>query len=264
MKLSIITINYNNRDGLQKTVNSIRDFEWIVIDGGSTDGSKELIEKYADHFSYWVSEPDKGIYHAMNKGIEVAKGDYLQFVNSGDWLFDDTVLERCLAHDIDADVLYGDSMFVFEDHTERYCYPSPLKFKDLYCGFLGHASSFIKARLLKMEKYNENYRIVSDWEFWIKLALHNGKFYHLDDCVSYFNTEGISSTNASLRKQEREKVVFEQVPNILVEDVEYTKKLEALLDDNQVKDVLLLGRKKRLYHKIITACFKFIRIIDRF
>ena len=80
MKLSIITVNYNNREGLQRTIDSVvsqtfRDFEWIVIDGGSTDGSKELIKQYADHFSYWVSEPDKGIYNAMNKGILKATGE---------------------------------------------------------------------------------------------------------------------------------------------------------------------------------------------
>ncbi len=92
MKLSIITVNLNNKDGLQKTIDSVisqtfKDFEWIVIDGGSTDGSKELIEKYSDYISYWVSEPDKGIYNAMNKGIKVAKGDYLEFLNSGDIFF---------------------------------------------------------------------------------------------------------------------------------------------------------------------------------
>ena len=91
MKLSIITINYNNKNGLQKTIDSVisqtfKDFEWIIIDGGSTDGSKELIEKYSQHITYWVSEPDKGIYNAMNKGIKVAKGEYLFFLNSGDYL----------------------------------------------------------------------------------------------------------------------------------------------------------------------------------
>ena len=83
--LSIITINYNNINGLQNTLKSVfcqsrHDFEWIVIDGGSTDGSKELLEKYTNRINYWVSEPDHGIYEAMNKGIKVAKGDYLQFL----------------------------------------------------------------------------------------------------------------------------------------------------------------------------------------
>ena len=84
MKLSIITINYNNKAGLQRTIDSVicqtcKDFEWIVIDGGSTDGSKQLIEQYQSHFAYWCSEPDNGVYHAMNKGITHAKGEYLLF-----------------------------------------------------------------------------------------------------------------------------------------------------------------------------------------
>ena len=97
MKLSIITVNLNNRDGLKKTIDSVisqtfKDFEWIVIDGGSTDGSRELIEQYVNHFAYWVSEPDKGVYNAMNKGVKKAKGEYLQFLNSGDWLRDENTV----------------------------------------------------------------------------------------------------------------------------------------------------------------------------
>ena len=143
MKLSIITINLNNRDGLQKTIDSVvsqtfRDFEWIVIDGGSTDGSKELIEQYADHFSYWVSEPDKGIYNAMNKGIKVAKGEYLQFLNSGDWLVDEKALERCFWHESKADIAYGDLWFCNGEEKERYKYPNKLTLKYLYDFSLGH------------------------------------------------------------------------------------------------------------------------------
>ena len=92
MKLSIITVNLNNRDGLQRTIDSVvsqtfTDYEWIVIDGGSTDGSRELIGQHQDRFAYWCSEPDKGIYNAMNKGIAHAKGEWLQFLNSGAWLY---------------------------------------------------------------------------------------------------------------------------------------------------------------------------------
>ena len=82
MKLSVITINYNNRDGLKKTIESVvnqtyKDFEYIIIDGGSTDGSVEVLKEYSDKIDYWVSEPDKGIYNAMNKGIDIAKGEYV-------------------------------------------------------------------------------------------------------------------------------------------------------------------------------------------
>ena len=121
MKLSIITVNLNNRDGLQKTIDSVicqtfRDFEWIVIDGGSTDGSKELIEQYADHFAYWVSEPDKGIYNAMNKGIKVAKGEYLQFLNSGDSLWNETTLQGVVPFfSGTTDIFYGDVAIMKED-----------------------------------------------------------------------------------------------------------------------------------------------------
>ena len=88
-KISIITINYNNCEGLRRTIESVvnqtcRDFEYIIIDGGSTDGSVDVIKRYADNIDYWVSEPDKGIYNAMNKGIRMATGDYVQILNSGD------------------------------------------------------------------------------------------------------------------------------------------------------------------------------------
>lgn len=117
MKLSIITVNLNNKDGLQKTIDSVisqtfKDFEWIVIDGGSTDGSKELIEKYQESISYWVSEPDSGIYNAMNKGIRIG-GGYIIFLNSGDYLFNSRSLEDslkfCKGYDIITGLVFRDS-----------------------------------------------------------------------------------------------------------------------------------------------------------
>ena len=268
MKLSIITVNLNDKVGLQKTANSIvsqtfKDYEWIVIDGGSTDGSKSVIESYADRIAYWVSEPDKGIYNAMNKGIEKANGEYMLFLNSGDWLVDENTLADCFAVGFDADVMYGDSLFVFEDKTEEYRYPSPLTFKDLYRGFLGHASSFIKSELIKGEKYNENYKIASDWEFWIKLSLRNASFRHIDKFVSYFDTTGISSTDDKLRKRERNQVIAEFVAKMIIEDYGYIKQLENQLDDNQVKQVLQYGNKKKVYHKLITLCLMVIRNIEK-
>lgn len=99
MKVSIITINYNNRDGLEKTVRSVISqnpslYEYIIIDGGSTDGSVDVIKKFACYITYWVSEKDRGIYHAMNKGIEAGKGDYYNFLNSGDCYHDKDVLDK--------------------------------------------------------------------------------------------------------------------------------------------------------------------------
>lgn len=122
MKLSIITINYNNQDGLQKTIDSIvsqsfKDYEWIVIDGGSNDSSREVLERYCDHFTYWCSEPDRGIYNAINKGLEYATGEYIQFLNSGDWLYSKDVLEKAFSIiDGKNDIYYGDYVQVNEDN----------------------------------------------------------------------------------------------------------------------------------------------------
>lgn len=115
--ISIITINFNNKNGLIKTLNSVisqtcKEFEWIIIDGGSTDGSKELLENYSEHITYWVSEPDNGIYHAMNKGIRVAKGDYLQFLNSGDYLANNKTIEDFYNENFTDDVIYGNAIIV--------------------------------------------------------------------------------------------------------------------------------------------------------
>lgn len=115
-KLSIITVNLNNREGLRKTIESVicqsfSDYEYIIIDGGSTDGSKELIELYQNKVTYWISETDKGIYNAMNKGIKTGKGDYCLFLNSGDWLVNSTVIEKEFSDSKQADIIYGNTIF---------------------------------------------------------------------------------------------------------------------------------------------------------
>lgn len=268
MKLSIITVNLNNRDGLQKTIDSVvsqtfKDFEWIVIDGGSTDGSKELIEHYADHFAYWVSEPDKGIYNAMNKGIKVAKGEYLQFLNSGDWLYDNTALERCYKHVFDADIAYGDIVFCNGENTEECHYPEQLSFRYLFNYSLGHPASFIKREILQEELYDEDLKIVSDWKFFLLQSLKNRKFEYLGEMVSCFDTHGISTVNEDLVSNEREKVIRQLVPESIIADYKHMAQLEAQLNNSQVKQVIIYQNKKKLYRKLITACLMLINFIDK-
>lgn len=268
--LSIITINYNNRDGLLKTIESIvsqtfKDYEWIVIDGGSTDGSRELIERYASHFSYWVSEPDKGVYNAMNKGIRVAKGEFLQFLNSGDWLYDNTSLERCFSHSFTGDIVYGDFYFVKRDgQMVKSCFPNPLTLRYLYHYSLGHNASFIKRELLQEELYDEQYRIVSDWAFFLKQALSKCGFEYIDEIVTCFDTSGMSSINKELVRQERKVVINELAPDMLVQDYQTMDIMEAELNKSQVKKVIEYGGKSKLYHKLITGILLFIGFLDRF
>lgn len=268
MRLSLITINFNNREGLRKTIDSVvaqtfKDFEWIVIDGGSTDGGRELLEQHASYFAYWVSEPDKGIYNAMNKGVDQAHGDYLLFLNSGDWLYNDSSLDRCFAHDFNSDVMYGDCVFHYADREVKCRYPSELTFELLYRSSLAHCCSFIRREVLVKEHYNENYKIISDYEFWVKLVFAGGSFCHLDEFVSVFDTTGISSTNHDLDRAERKQVLSHYVPAMVAADYDRLGTMEKLLSDGQVKDVLQYSPKKKLYHKLITSSLVKIRLIEK-
>lgn len=154
-KFTIITINYNNKVGLQKTIKSVfdqsfGDYEYIIIDGGSTDGSEEVIEQCATRLSYWVSESDKGIYHAMNKGIAQAHGEYLVFMNSGDCFHDSSVLEWVAAQKLDVDIAIGTVECV---GTGRLKVPpcNDLSMMDLFRNHPPHQAAFIRRALFERE-----------------------------------------------------------------------------------------------------------------
>ena len=267
MKLSIITINLNNKDGLQKTIDSIvsqtfKDFEWIVIDGGSTDGSRELMEQYADHFTYWVSEPDKGVYNAMNKGIRVAKGEYLQFLNSGDWLWNETALERCFSHGFTADIAYGDVYFYRENGFNERRYSDHLSLRYLYKTAICHNSTFIKRVLLANELYDESLKIVSDWKFFLIQFMNGKSFEHINEFVISFDKSGISSVNKELLEQERSDVLKRTLPSWALQCNMEMDEMEKVLNSYQVRQMLELGNKSKPYHKMITACLKFVGFID--
>lgn len=206
-KISIITINYNNKAGLQKTIDSVfsqtsKDYEFILIDGDSNDGSKELLQQHQDKFTYWVSERDKGIYHAMNKGIRAAKGDYLLFLNSGDYLAEDTMLEKIEAQ-IDGryDIYYGDIIFDEINNRRKIVFPEILTFDFFFRDNLSHQSSFIKRELFdQIFYYNEDFKIVSDWEFLIyAICKHNASYKHMDLLTTIYDGSGYSSNPNNYR-----------------------------------------------------------------
>ena len=132
-KISVITINYNNKEGLEKTIESVvnqslQDFEYIVIDGNSTDGSQEILEKYTAKISHAVSEPDTGIYNAMNKGIKAATGEYILFLNSGDEFYATQSLEKAAEHLTGEDIIYGNLDVHGESNSFIKEYNAPLSF----------------------------------------------------------------------------------------------------------------------------------------
>lgn len=269
MKLSIITVNLNNREGLQRTIDSVvcqtfRDFEWIVIDGDSTDGSRELIEQYADHFAYWVSEPDKGIYNAMNKGIRAAYGEYLQFLNSGDCLKEITTLDKVFLKSITGDIIYGDcAVRVSDTKLDEIHYKPTFSLKLLLDGSINHQSSFIKRELLLDEPYDESLRIVSDRKFFIRKALEGKSFVHINHIIATFDTTGISSTQRELLQKENDKVTLEEIPACILEDNRIFEEMKDALNDWQIKTLRGLKVKRTLFHRMITANIKIMQLIDK-
>lgn len=272
MKLSLITVNFNNRDGLRKTIDSVvsqtfRDFEWIVIDGGSTDGSKELIEQYADHFAYWVSEPDNGIYNAMNKGICHAKGEYLMFLNSGDTLYSDNTLYLFEAECHGADIVYGNCLLKDSEGAEYLIeYSNPLHLHQLIDGSICHQSTAIHKPLLDEEPYDETLKIVSDWKFFLRKALEGKSFLHVDIVVSVYDGNGLSSTNKELLTAERKKVIQEEVSPCIIADNKDINTMNAKiqsLSSWQLDVIRDLTHRRPLFHKITTATIRIMQFIDK-
>ena len=210
MKFTIITINYNNCDGLEKTIQSVvnqtyQDFEYIIIDGGSIDGSVDVIKKYAGRIDYWVSEPDNGVYNAMNKGITKSHGEYLNFMNSGDSFYDNEVLEKIASMKINADFIGGKT---FDNNTKSYEDLENGDFFELHLikGTLCHQSTFTKGNLLRGCGYREDLKIVSDWAFILKKVLIEGNsLCYIDVVVSVIDGTGISSDHRPTWS-ERDKV----------------------------------------------------------
>lgn len=226
MKLSIITINYNNAEGLRKTMESVlkqtyHDFEYIIVDGASTDGSVDVIRKYENqlHLTHstinllWSSEPDNGIYDAMNRGIRKAKGEYTLMLNSGDYLVDEYVLERIIPELDGTDIVQGNIVIEQEEKEIIKCGygKSDISFIDVMKGHFLHQASFCKNDLF--ERYgcfDESYRINGDTVFFAKcLGFGNALFRYVDINIAHFDTTGISADPegelAELRKEEDER-----------------------------------------------------------
>ncbi len=241
MKYSIITINYNNKKGLQTTINSVisqlcKKFEYIIIDGGSTDGSVEIINKYKDDITYWVSEKDNGVYHAMNKGVSHAHGDYCIFMNSGDCFHSNDVLNSFTGYKEDiicGKVLKGKSA-IPSGHLK-----ATISLVDLMRGSLPHQAMFIRRELLLKHPYDEKYKILSDWKFCIEsIVLNNCSFRNSDVIVADYDTSGISTNSNGLLPKERELILKELFPPRIIEDYQRL----TPVDDELLNQSLLLTK----------------------
>ncbi len=264
MKLSIITINKNNASGLRRTIESVvnqtfPDIEYIIIDGASLDGSLDVIKEYKDKITWWSSEPDFGIYNAMNKGIKKATGDYCQFLNSGDWLIDKNSTKKMMQEKSDYSIIYGNKIKVFSNGKKLYNKEIITdSFMTFYKGTINHASAYIKRTLFeKYGLYDENLKIVSDWKFYlVTIGLNNESVLYKDVDLVYFKMNGISNNNMELLWKERKCVLNQLVPvNILNDYDKYANNINQLNRLNRY----LLTRKivwfiERLLFKLEKWC----------
>ena len=259
-KLSIITIAYNNKFGLIKTMQSVfsqtyNNIEYIVVDGGSEDGSKEILEKESKKIDYWVSEPDNGIYNALNKGITKSTGEYLLFLNSGDWFLDDDILSTFMKNLGDYDIIYGNKInYYSDDKLIEEKSPAIVDFYILAFSYsLPHQATIFKKKLFnEMGLYDESLKIVADWKFTL-LAIfkYNYKYCYKDLNLIYYDMNGISSceANSNLQLSERAAVIDSHFRNI--------KHME--------KESLLI-QKLKFYYKYsrVLRVLKMLGIIKKF
>lgn len=193
-KVSVVTVCFNSAKTIEQTIQSILgqnygNLEYIVIDGGSTDGTVDIIKKYEKDIGYWVSEPDHGIYDAMNKGIAKATGDIIGFMNSDDWYAEGAISAIAEAFgQTDADIVYGNIILV-DNGTTSFRSSLPL-YRILRGMVFCHQAAFVKTTLMKENPFDVSYRIVADYVFFLEMYLQRKRFFPIDTTIAFFRAGG--------------------------------------------------------------------------
>ena len=215
--VSVITVCYNSAEMLQRTIKSLRiqtykEIEYIVIDGASKDNTLQVIKENQDIINLWISEPDNGLYFAMNKGLELANGDYVIFINAGDMFYSPETLEKVFAnHQDDIDIYYGDTMILAENLKElgsrRLTPPKQLTKNSFRWGMtVCHQSIFIKRSIAP--KYDTTYRITADYD-WVLSSIENAKkIVNTKQYISKFLSGGLSSKHIMKANKERFRIMI--------------------------------------------------------
>lgn len=211
-RLSIVTVTYNAARVVRETLESVvqqtyPNIEYIVIDGGSTDGTQDIINGFRENISHFRSEPDNGTYDAMNKAIDIASGEWIHFINAGDYYASRTTLEDIFSRPFarEVDFIYGDYIWKGERNEVRI--PArPLELMWQRISF-SHQSLFARTSLMKQKKFDLRWKIVSDYNFYFSSYMEGRKFCRVDFPVSVFRAGGLSDVNFLLRTYERWRVV---------------------------------------------------------
>lgn len=257
-KITILTINYNNLKGLKKTLDSVvnqtwKEYEYIVIDGNSTDGSVDFIESNKEHIDFWISEPDTGVYQAMNKGIKKACGEYLLFLNSGDHFYNNAVLENNHEYLKNEDLIYSNLQVIENGKSFIKEYPEKLSFSYFVKDTLPHPATFIKKEAFeKTNLYNDGLKITADWKFFIDgICKYNLTYKKINTIFSTFYIGGMSSSpeNRSVKYNEIQHVLKNEYPA-------YIKDIDEILVNNDILNTL---RKSRIIKLLVK-----LRLLNKF
>lgn len=210
--ITVVTVVFNGKKTLEQTIQSVvnqtyGNVEYIIIDGASTDGTLDIIKKYEDRIDYWQSEPDKGIYDAMNKGIELAKGEWINFMNGGDEFYSYNVLSDIFENkNYTASVIVGNTNQVF-DFGKRIVLAKQMTKKSKHLEFC-HQSCFTNKNVFKENKYNTKFKICADYDLYHKLLIKEKKFIYLNQIVSTYDNSGGISSNLPCKKYSEELNIF--------------------------------------------------------
>lgn len=246
MQISIITINYNNKSGLEKTIHSVvgqnnKSYEYIIIDGNSSDGSIEIIKDNSQYISLWKIERDNGIYDAMNKGIKEASGEYLMFLNSGDCLSEKDTLSICIENverNPEVDIFYGDIYGTRNDISKNWIHTHPPKLSLQFwrhCN-INHQAALIKASLFKeYGLYPDKYRLAGDHWLFLKSFLDQKLFFHIPEPLVVYDYSGSSATGRSKYVDEMNDMWAQLVPKYISEVIEENEALSFFLNKKLIR-----------------------------
>lgn len=202
IKISVITVVYNDFSHIQETIESVinqdyTDLEYIIIDGNSTDGTIDIIKKFHDRINFFLTEEDKGIYDAMNKGIMNASGDWLLFLNSGDVFINSTLITKCKNYleYADYDIVYGDVKAKSKELGISYNIKSNKIELIKNIMPMNHQSCFIKRDWHTLNLYNIKYKIAADYHFFLISYLSKRKFLKVNQVIAIISTGGLSDAN---------------------------------------------------------------------